>query len=163
MGKYSFDNFMKNSALETELTSLKTDHGNLLSKVKELETKLSEADKTMTAFPLAKQEWEQATTKLKADHTTEIETLKKDYQTKLDTANQTVEATKGSVNKEVVATLKGVGIQAGVLKEEKTEGAEMTIEEARAKLASLHGTTEAQTFYRENKPLFEKFSNFRGQ
>lgn len=120
--RYSLDNFVKNSALESENVSLKADRDGLLTKVKELETKLSDADKTTAAFPLAKQTWESDMNKIKTEHEKALDTLKNEHQTKIDGVTAELANAKTTLNKEVIASLTSVGIQAGQVKEEKAEG-----------------------------------------
>jgi multidrug resistance efflux pump len=146
--KINLDIFKTLPALKAELKTLKdekvtftTKNTELQAKVDDLLTKEADYQKTIAAFPLAKQDWE-----------SQLEAVKKDYQTKIDGLTTDLEATKTSVNKEVTNQLASIGILEGTVSDEIGTPEAMTPEKALAQLKTLHGNARDE-FYNTHRGL----------
>jgi chromosome segregation ATPase len=155
--KFSIDNFIKNTALETANVNLLTEKAQLLEKVKELEDKISNMEKTVTAFPGARQAWEAEVNAMKTEHATALETVKAEYEAKIATLTNDLDNEKVSVSNKVVAELASVGIQQGEVKEELS--APMTAKEAFNQFEAMKAGPARTAFYKQHEKLIVQGSH----
>ena len=149
--RISIDNFYKNTKLEEANATLQADKDNLLAQVKALETKVSDMDKTVAAFPGAKQAWEAETAAMKADHAKAVDAVKAEYEAKVSALTKELEATKVSVSNKVVTELASVGIPQGTVKEEISQP--MTAKEVYNKFVTIPAGPARTAYFKANEKL----------